>query len=131
VALKFFARAVNTISKRFNGISGRYGGEEIVVAFPRGEIHARSFVAQLNRELMESFAREDTVRSELHGKLFTFSAGAHGVKQGDDLSALTRMADQKLYRAKHAGRDMVVFNVDTAKGKITIGSTIRSAQREA
>lgn len=125
VALQFFARAVNKVSKQFGGIAGRFGGEEIVVGFPRSEHHARTFVTLLNRELIESFAREDTVRSVLQGRLFTFSAGAHGVRKEEDMGTLAEMADRKLYQAKKSGRDMVVYNIDTPNSKVTLAHSIR------
>ncbi len=129
VALKFFAGAVNKVSKTFGGIAGRYGGEEIVVAFPRSEQHARSFAMALNKELVQSFAREDMVRSTLQGKLFTFSAGAHQVRAGENMDSLKEMADKKLYRAKQSGRDMVVYTIDAAHSRVTLAHSIRQAQK--
>ncbi|QQR92438.1 MAG: GGDEF domain-containing protein [Candidatus Iainarchaeum archaeon] len=125
IALKFFAQAVNKVSKQFKGFAGRYGGEEITVAIPRDERHARTFALMLNRELVASFQREEVVRSTLKGKLFTFSAGAHQVKKGEDTRTLAEMADKKLYQAKKAGRDMVVYSIDMAKSNVTLAHSIR------
>ena len=83
----------------------RYGGDEFAVLLP-----------EVNEELALSIA--DRVRQAVSGETadgddsliqipIRISMGVAELDGGSDLSALIRAADAALYRAKHAGRDVV------------------------
>lgn len=83
----------------------RWGGEEIMVALYGANKEAA--VTSLTRAL--TALRAETFES-LDGERFgvTFSAGiAQFGQEGDDLATLYRLADERLYRAKQAGRNRV------------------------
>jgi diguanylate cyclase (GGDEF)-like protein len=87
----------------------RYGGEELVVVFPETPLERARMAAERMVEgvrLLE-IPHEDSPAGHL-----TVSAGVDGVRGSRgaprDWRDLVRAADEKLYRAKQAGRDRVV-----------------------
>lgn len=99
-----------TLARAFekNGVVGRFGGEEFVVALP-------------GLTLMQSKKLIDETREQLCGRhLYTsdektdigsvsFSAGVTTLTTGDGTAELLRRADEALYRAKGSGRNCVVI----------------------
>lgn len=96
------------VSQRFRkeDLRARWGGEEIVIAFPGlGTPVCRGAVDRLRREFSSlRFEGKD-------GTTFgvSFSAGLAGAPEdGATIEALLAAADRRLYEAKDAGRDRVV-----------------------
>jgi len=90
---------------RTEDVRGRWGGEELVVALPNAPaVMARQVVTRLLDELSGmAFDTED-------GRTFqvTFSAGVAAFPDdGETADALLRVADERLYAAKNAGRARV------------------------
>ncbi len=90
---------------RTEDVRGRWGGEELVVALPNAPVvMARQVVTRLLDELAgTAFSTDD-------GRTFqvTFSAGVAAFPEdGDSADALLRVADERLYAAKKAGRARV------------------------
>ena len=86
------------------GIIGRIGGEEFGVAIPGH----RPFNIENALERLRESLRE--VRSEDTPVLVTMSFGVATPRHPDEsLTKLRERADQALYKAKHAGRNRVVY----------------------
>ena len=90
---------------RTEDVRGRWGGEELVVALPNAPaVMARQVVTRLLDELGGMpFDTDD-------GRTFqvTFSAGVAAFPEdGDSADKLLRVADERLYAAKRAGRARV------------------------
>ena len=89
-------------------VAARYGGEEFALVLVETDKQAASFVANKIKNLIENheFEYEET---QPNGKL-TISMGVSTFP--DDAATadeLVKMADQRLYRAKKAGRNRVVL----------------------
>ncbi len=87
---------------RGTDLVGRYGGEEFVVIMRRANAaSARSVLEQIRVLLRDRPMPEGMPR-------YTFSAGAAEMPtDGDDVTALLAVADERLYESKRAGRDRV------------------------
>lgn len=84
-------------------ICARFGGEEFVVLFPRVPIdRAAQLIDQVREQLSGSRLR--VLEQELN---ISFSAGLAVV--GEQIDPALAEADQRLYRAKEAGRNIVIF----------------------
>lgn len=96
------------VSQRFRkeDLRVRWGGEEVVIAFPGlATPVCRGAVERLRREF--STLRFEGKDGESFGA--TFSAGLAGAPDdGTTIEALLDVADRRLYEAKNAGRDRVV-----------------------
>jgi two-component system, cell cycle response regulator len=82
----------------------RYGGEELLVAFPEQQLESAATAAERMRSAVEALAIPHP------SGLVTVSAGVAQIEPdgGDDLAALLKRADVGLYQAKEAGRNRVV-----------------------
>lgn len=93
-------------SLRAQDLRCRWGGDEIVLAFPEeGPEESSGILARIRHDLLRMVFRGD------HGEEFrcTFSAGiAAFPTDGRTVEALLATADARLYEAKRAGRDRVV-----------------------
>ncbi|WVM91148.1 GGDEF domain-containing protein [Halopseudomonas pachastrellae] len=83
----------------------RIGGEEFALLLPGASLAQAAELADgLRAQLAQAplqVGQEQVV--------ITFSAGVATLgEDGDDLSALLRTADRRMYEAKHSGRDQVV-----------------------
>jgi len=89
-------------------VAARYGGEEFALVLVETGKAAASFVANKIKNLIESH-KFDYEETQPNGKL-TISMGVATFPE-DALTAddLVKMADQRLYRAKKAGRNRVVL----------------------
>lgn len=92
-------------SLRRSDVIGRYGGEEFVIILPETNIEAALMIAERIRQdvasLMIEFGRNRIS--------VTISAGISGVvapTKDDRIVQLIDRADQALYQAKHAGRNL-------------------------
>jgi diguanylate cyclase (GGDEF)-like protein len=95
---------------RGEDVAGRWGGEEFVMLMP-----------QTNNEGVERFARRllDSVhRHEFPGNIsLTFSAGVSEFpRDGTTIEGLVKVADERMYYAKHHGKDQICLGA-----AITIG----------
>jgi diguanylate cyclase (GGDEF)-like protein len=96
--LRDFAQIL-TDRVRASDLVGRYGGEEFVVVL-------RGATASAGRSVLEQVRTGLDVRHPGSGlPTYTFSAGVSelGV-DGDDVTSLLAIADERLYAAKRAGR---------------------------
>jgi diguanylate cyclase len=104
--LRYFARVLQrqTVPE---GSVARYGGEEFALIFP-GTGHA---AAKQHAELLrEQFCAARLVVSESREQIgdVTASFGVAEHLAGEPLESLVQRADEKLYRAKAAGRNRVI-----------------------
>jgi two-component system, cell cycle response regulator len=102
--LKQLASVVRTKIRR-EDVFARYGGEEFAILLPEVPLKAASSTAEKIRKLVEehAFKFEDDLIP------VTISLGcATLTKDLQDTSALIKAADDRLYAAKHAGRNRVV-----------------------
>jgi diguanylate cyclase (GGDEF)-like protein len=98
---------------RGEDVIARWGGEEFVVGmYGMTSGDARQRTAQL----LESF-REEEFHAEGQSFTLSFSAGvAQFPRDGADIDALYRSADEALYQAKAAGRDRVFVTGEVERG---------------
>ncbi|GAM09093.1 response regulator PleD [Geobacter sp. OR-1] len=91
---------------RKQDIVGRFGGEEFAVILPDCSI---ANAIQLLNELRESFA---AIRFQAKDETFscTFSCGVAQLSVYGDSAAINAGADEALYAAKYAGRNMVLVS---------------------
>ena len=90
---------------RANDIAGRFGGDEFIVLLPGAD--ARTTAAVAGR--LEKKVRDDEV---LAGRGVTLSIGgtSHVITSEDyDSELMLKQADDALYRAKEAGRNLIVM----------------------
>ena len=100
--LKFFARSMETILGRF--LVARIGGEEFCIIVPG---LANEKVVNLIDGFKQHVASQIIDVTEDDILRISFSAGITNNKL-DNLNAMLNLADEYLYRAKEAGRNMVV-----------------------
>ncbi|HSZ12996.1 MAG TPA: diguanylate cyclase [Solirubrobacteraceae bacterium] len=82
----------------------RSGGEEFLVLMPGTEVNAAAACCERIRQRLRGEPWEQVVA----GLTVTASVGVASTDDPDQLAALTRSADQRLYEAKRSGRDRVV-----------------------
>jgi diguanylate cyclase (GGDEF)-like protein len=87
----------------------RYGGEELIVVFPETPLERARMAAE---RMVEGVRQLEIPHEESPAGHVTVSAGVDGVRGSRgaprDWRDLVRTVDEKLYRAKQAGRDRVV-----------------------
>jgi diguanylate cyclase (GGDEF)-like protein len=86
----------------------RSGGEEFLVLMPRTDAHAATACAE---RIRQALVVEDWERIA-PGLTLTTSVGLATTEHPTDLEALVKLADQRLYEAKNAGRDRIVGEPD-------------------
>ena len=102
-ALTIIARAIRSVL-RSGDMVGRMGGEEFAVFLPGVTQHQAQIVAERIR-MSVSVARF-APQGEIHP--LSVSIGGAAFTQKTSFTELFRIADQRLYGAKHAGRNAVV-----------------------
>jgi len=100
---------------------GRWGGEEYLVVAPRTS-HVRA------RELAERLRLGMEAHEFMHGIRVTASFGVATSEGEADARTLLSQADERLYRAKHAGRNRVVGGNGAPAGGAS-GLRSRSSER--
>lgn len=101
--LKQFA---DTVKKNLgeNDLIARFGGEEFMILF--GTDNEEEVLTVMNR-----ISKEYAQFSEKEkGKEFTFSAGAALYGKNSSITDIFTAADKRLYKAKAAGRNMIVMD---------------------
>lgn len=105
------ARVLSRVSQRAGDFVARFGGEEFVYVWPNCEL--------ANAQLMAEKARQSIFElqiphkySSLAEKVITVSSGVATIypTQGQTRKELLDIADERLYQAKQAGRNVVVAN---------------------
>lgn len=85
-------------------LPARYGGEEFAVVLPGADLDTARQAAQQLCDRVRS-----AVWRDLHPELaVTVSIGVATASEAGDPAGLLALADRRLYRAKHAGKDRVV-----------------------
>lgn len=101
--LKQFA---DTVKKNLgeNDLIARFGGEEFMILF--GTDNEEEIITTMN-----TISKEYAIFSEKEkGKEFTFSAGAALYGKNSSITDIFTTADKRLYKAKEAGRNMIVMD---------------------
>ena len=96
--------AIVTSTIRREDTFARYGGEEFALCMPEIDLPDAASIAERIRELIEKST------FEFEGKKIpvTVSVGVADVKpEIKNVDDLVRIADERLYEAKHAGRNRV------------------------
>lgn len=87
------------------GVAGRYGGEEFVIAFPNASLERAAIIADTVRRSVEMFEWET-----IHPKLtVTLSAGLCADLSLPSFEKMIAQADEKLYEAKRGGRNQIRY----------------------
>lgn len=82
----------------------RYGGEEFLLCFPGTDRRGAERVCEVLRAAIEEADWSFVAR----GVGVTISFGIAEIRDGETFDSLLNQADDKLYEAKHAGRNQVV-----------------------
>ncbi len=99
--LKMVGMTLRESSRSFDSI-GRWGGEEFLAVIANAEEVRLREIGERFRILV---ARSET--PEMAGCSVTVSIGGAVAQSGDSLESLLYRADEKLYKAKHSGRNML------------------------
>lgn len=95
--------------RRTEDLVGRYGGEEFVLVLRGTHVEGAAILADRLRRAIE--ATKIAVDAHTHPIGVTASGGVASLKccgERKDKSALLALADQRLYHAKHNGRNRIV-----------------------
>lgn len=93
---------------RASDLVARYGGEEFVLVLQGVDASAALRVAESLRAAVEMEGRQvNACTVDL-----TVSVGVATRRPGEDIARLFKRADAALYRAKHDGRNRIVFDAD-------------------
>lgn len=107
-------------SVREYDIPNRYGGEEFIILLPSTKVDEAYAVAERLRRAVEA-TTVDVPDEKGNGIAFTLkvtiSLGVYQYREGDEADELYQNADKALYVAKESGRNRVVINDGTLKGK--------------
>ena len=93
--LKHFAKLITSIVRK-SDIVIRYGGEEFLIFMPNTQ----------KKEAVIVLEKIKNVLSPCENIKYTFSAGI--ADEGETLAEMIKLADERLYKAKKAGRDRVI-----------------------
>jgi diguanylate cyclase (GGDEF)-like protein len=106
--LEQIANRLFDAAARGGDLATRYGGEEFALILPATDRQGSAYVANQVRQAVRDMA---IPHSACARKMITISAGAATLLPSENLEAseLVRLADVALYKAKGAGRDMVVL----------------------
>lgn len=95
----------NLIQTNLNGnqIIGRWGGEEFIILFPDTDIQDATEYCEQIRKKIEN--------QNFTGLQITCSFGVAEAKQNLSINNIIKKADDSLYKAKHNGKNQVVFSL--------------------
>ncbi|MEL7084386.1 MAG: diguanylate cyclase [Cyanobacteria bacterium J06597_1] len=104
---------------RKSDIIARYGGEEFIMAFPNTGLHRAATVCEQLRRTIATYNWED-----IHPHLrVTLSIGVGSSEHAKNVDVEIAAADRQLYRAKHSGRNRVMWADKRSQGAIASRST--------
>jgi len=104
IVLKTFAEVLKK-STRGSDICGRLGGDEFLLVITHVEVE--NVEATVNRFREQFAALSFPLQGQSIGVTASFGVAGYLGKDGQDFTALVRKADQMLYEAKRAGRNIV------------------------
>lgn len=109
VCLKTVAQALKDLVRRPGDIVARYGGEEFLIILPDTPLEGVRSVAELLRAKIE--ALQIPHQKSKVSKFVTMSFGG-ATYDGEKISkaAFLEKVDKAMYRAKHAGRGVIVID---------------------
>lgn len=109
IILQSIASILKLETKDSSGKVFRYGGEEFSVILPTSGVAGAIHVAERIRNSVET-ARVRSFFSDIVTRV-TVSAGVASIRPApdDQMHSLIELADQKLYQAKHDGRNRVRY----------------------
>ncbi len=107
IILKEFARRMQR-NIRGVDLACRYGGEEFVVLMPDTDHQQAHAIAERIRDAVAD--KSFVVGNELHVHVTVSVGVAMNHDETDTPEALSKRADIALYRAKHSGRNRVIFD---------------------
>jgi diguanylate cyclase (GGDEF)-like protein len=103
--LKGFVQKCLDAIRPYDGVA-RVGGEEFMVLLPRAALEAAHVIAERLRAAIASASFESGTR-QLTAVTVSIGVSQFG-RDGDTIDAILRVADQRMYDAKHQGRNRVV-----------------------
>jgi diguanylate cyclase len=100
---------------RDQDLPARYGGEELIAAFPDSDLKACAAVAEsIRRSISDCKITRRSTGQALPG--ITVSIGVAQLRPGEPMADLIERCDQALYKAKDAGRNRVFTDVECDPG---------------
>jgi len=107
--LKSVARFLVSAIKRSQDIAARIGGDEFAILLPNTELQPAAEIAQTLRKNIEA-SRIVTIDGDL--TTMTISAGVACIRPvpEDNVEDFVQIADNRLYRAKNMGRNMICID---------------------
>lgn len=100
---------------RGQDLPARYGGEELIAALPGSNLKACAAVAEsIRRSISDCKVTRRSTGQALPG--ITVSIGVAQLRPGESMADLIERCDQALYRAKDAGRNRVLTQVECDPG---------------
>jgi diguanylate cyclase (GGDEF)-like protein len=116
--LKHCVSCIQSVIRADDAIVARYGGEEFCVVLPNTPIMGAGIVAE---RLRAHLAATPYVNVD-HEIPVTISIGIALQDQNTTFSNLVSIADQRLYRAKRAGRNRIIDRDDRNTSKLVAAS---------
>jgi diguanylate cyclase (GGDEF)-like protein len=106
--LRQFAQVLQEAVREMD-VPGRWGGEEFAVVLPDADAEGAAVVAERVRSALE---RRTLLTPEGEAIAVTASLGVAAYPESSSGEMLLEAADDALYRAKHAGKNLVATAVD-------------------
>lgn len=108
--LKSFVEICLDSIRPYDGVA-RVGGEEFMILLPQTSLEGAHVIAERLRSTVANSSSHGLPRSTV----VTVSIGvSQSGRDGDTIEVILRTADQRLYHAKHEGRNRVVTTVKTS-----------------
>jgi diguanylate cyclase (GGDEF)-like protein len=108
--LKSFVEICLDSIRPYDGVA-RVGGEEFMILLPQTSLEGAHVIAERLRSTVANSSFHGLPRSTV----VTVSIGvSQSCRDGDTIEVILRTADQRLYHAKHEGRNRVVTTVKTS-----------------
>ncbi|MEF9672587.1 GGDEF domain-containing protein [Pseudomonas sp. PCH446] len=109
--LKRFVQECLESIRPYDGVA-RVGGEEFMILLPQTSLEGAQVIAE---RLRSSIATTSFNISQQRLTRVTVSIGvSQSGRDGDSIEEILRVADQRLYDAKHQGRNCVVTSIKTS-----------------
>lgn len=103
--LKQVAQALTTVATRARDFCARFGGEEFVLVLPETDARAAMLVAERCHHTIAQLAIAHAASSVSPRLTVSLGIGTLIPEADDDPLRFIDLIDQRLYRAKHAGRN--------------------------